>query len=403
MGVRERARASLVVASVEPVAPPAKRYTPDGDDSVETRIERDQALIAQAAREAVPETRFVALVLMGGYGRGEGGYVRTASGPAPYNDYDYFVVVQGTSRAERAAIAARLAETARRLEPVVGVEVDFALLRQETLHRAEFSLMNAEMRWGHRVVAGDPTVLSVMPPMPFDRLPPGELTRLMTNRGALLLMDRQRLAAGGPGPGEREVFFKYLMKAMLACGDTRLATAGLYHPSYPVKLERLRSSDRNQPESSRFLELYRQAYEQKLRPDYSAFDSASPADSLAEILALWLDTLRSFETRRLGLGFGDWSDYCRPAIGKGQWGGPGGPLRNLAITARDFGPSEPLRSPARSLRYVRERLVAALPLLLTADPTGPVHPCVADALALPTRTPWGSAAESFLARWRRFS
>jgi hypothetical protein len=393
------------VAPVEPVAPPLPRYTLDGGPQVEARIARDQSLVAQAVAAAVPPERFVALVLMGGYGRGEGGFVEQGGGPAPYNDYDYFVVVRGAGRAERPAIAARLAEAAHGLQSAVGVEVDFALLALEGLGRAEFSLMNAEMRWGHRVVAGEPAVLSAMPEMPFHRLPPGELTRLMTNRGALLLMNRQRITAGGPQTGEREVFFKYLMKAVLACGDTRLAAAGLYHPSSPAKLERLLAlaGAGGLAEGARLIPLYREAYRQKLRPDYGAFDSASPAESLAEVLALWLETLRAFETRRLGRALKDWSDYCRPQVPKGQWGGPGGPLRNLAITARDFGLAEPLRSLARSARYPRERLIAALPLLLLADPAAPIHPGIADALALAPKTGWAQAADSFLGRWRRYA
>ena len=143
--------------------------------------------------------------MMGGHGRGEGGYVSIDGQPAPYSDYDYFVVVAKTDSAARTALTERLAEAAHRLENEVGVEVDFALLRAERLRAAEFSLMNAEMRWGHRVVAGDQNVLAAMRPMPFHRLPPGEITRLMLNRGSLLLMNQQRLQQGGLSAAEREV------------------------------------------------------------------------------------------------------------------------------------------------------------------------------------------------------
>lgn len=396
------------IAQDDPIATPPRRYTLDGDADVEARIERDQRLIAEAVTAVIDPARFVALVMMGGYGRGEGGYVSIDGEPAPYNDYDYFVVVANTDSAVRAALAQGLAEAANRLESEVGVEVDFALLRAERLRAAEFSLMNAEMRWGHRVVAGDQNVLSAMRPMPFHRLPPGEITRLMLNRGSLLLMNQRRLQQGGLSAAEREVHFKYLFKAVLACGDARLARFGRYHPSYPVKLERLQAgagqagsggAAAGLPDADKFLELYQLAYRNKFHPDYGAFGHDSPADWQVRVVRAWLVTLRAFETHRRGRGFDGWNDYCRASLGKGQ---SGNLPRNLAVTLRDFGARELLSRPGRSLRYPRERLISALPLLLS-EPGSLLDPCVANALAVTPQTSWRKAAQVFLQQWKRYA
>lgn len=406
------------IATGESVAAPPARWTLDGDAAAEARIAADQQLIGDAVSAEVPAEHFVALVLMGGYGRGEGGFVVDDHGPAPYNDYDYFVVVRAADGNARDQLNGRLAMLAKTLEQQVGVEVDFALLRLEQLRRAEFSLMNAEMRWGHRVVAGPSDVLAVMPQMPFQRLPPGEMTRLMLNRGALLLMNQQRLlngrtvgVGGGFGAADREVFFKYLFKAILACGDTRLAAAGCYHPSYPEKLRRLEAARPSEapgddplspdpmPLHQEFMELYRLAYQHKFRPDYGQFADASPADWQARVLRIWTATLRAFEIRRLGRDFANWHDYCRAAVPKGQ----GGDLvRNIGVTVRDFGPLEPFRRPRRALRYPRERLISVLPLLLTESGTL-LDPCTASALALPAKVHWKPAVERFLALWGKYA
>ncbi len=399
------------------IAAPARRYTLDGGPAVEARIAADQQRIAAAVTEFVPAATFVALVLMGGYGRGEGGYVSTDHGPAPCNDYDYFVVIQRTAGAERAALHRRLGALAETLTAAVGVEVDFALLAAEHFKRAEYSLMNAEMRWGHHVVAGAPDVLQGMRDMPFRGLPHGELTRLMLNRGALLLMDQQCLlerrslgAGGGLDARERAIFFRYLFKAVLACGDARLAAMGQYHPSYPEKLARLQApppdlsgSDRQHPDPmprhEAFLQLYRLAYRHKFHPAYDEFSEARPADWLARVVRQWTTTLRAFEHHRLGRSFADWRAYCRPDLPKGQ----GGPvLRNIGANARDFGTRELLRRPRRALRHPRERLIAALPLLLTG-PGSLLDPCAATALGLPPNIRWKLAAERFLALWARYA
>jgi len=391
------------MAAVEnDIAPPNReRYTLDGDDAVEERIARDQGIVAHAVGSVVQPPAFRALVLMGGYGRGEGGYVIRGGQPAPYNDYDYFVVVRGLDREARKATEQALAERGKALEDKVGVEVDFALLREERLPVAEYSLMNAEMIWGHRVVAGGPHVLEAMPPMPFTELPLGEFTRLLLNRGALLLMNRKRLAEDvSQGAAEREVFFKYLFKAVLACGDARLAGNRCYHPSYIEKQERLRSMEWDGKDQ--FADLYAQAWENKFHPDYGRFVDENAANWQERVVAVWLDTLAWFERKRTGRPVGEWSAYCSPAVPKGQGGKAWGGLRNVAITLRDFGAREVLRHPRWSLCYPRERLISVLPLLLSPQ-VERTSSALASALAVPVNAPWKAAADAFLSHWRRYA
>jgi hypothetical protein len=390
---------ALVDADIAP--PNRERYTLDGDASVEDRIARDQTLVARAVESLVPAEKFRALVLLGGYGRGEGGYVLRKGRPEPYNDYDYFVVVGGCDRAGRSALTRALAEQAKALEHDVGVEVDFALLREEGLPGAEYSLMNAEMIWGHRVVAGDSDALAAMPPMPFSGLPPGEFTRLLLNRGALLLMNEKRLASGAPlDDREAEIFFKYLFKAVLACGDARLAGNDSYHPSYLKKRDLLKLMDWNGKTS--FMDLYAQAWEHKFHPNYGVYVGEDVESWQKRVVTAWLETLSWFEEKRAGRSILDWDSYCSPAIPKGQgrksWGG----LRNAAVTLRDFGPGQLLRRPRWSLRYPRERLISVLPSLLSR-PEGTPSPMLAGALALPAGTSWTESVDAFLSLWRRYS
>ena len=384
------------------IAPPDRdRYTPDGDEAVEARIARDQALIASAVQEALAPPEFRALVLMGGYGRGEGGYVLRDGTPEAYNDYDYFVVVRDLDRVRRNTVSEALAEKAKGLEHEVGVEVDFALLPEATLQGAEYSLMNAEMIWGHRVVAGDPDVLDAMPPMPFGGLPAGEFTRLLLNRGALLLMNQMRLAEDSPlGPQEQEVFFKYLFKAVLACGDARLAGTHVYHPSYLKKLELLQAMDWSGKEV--LMDCYLQAWENKFHPNYGRYASEDAMSWQDRVVRSWLDTLCWFERWRTGKDVGDWIAYCSPSFQKGQGGQSWGGLRNAAITLRDFGPAELVRRPRWSFRYPRERLISALPLLLSQTDDS-ATPALVNALAVPVGTSWSDKAETFLRLWRRYA
>jgi hypothetical protein len=395
------------IAPRERLASPTLRWTLNGDAGVEARIGADQRLIAQAVMEAVPQDQLVALILIGGYGRGEGGFIQTPDGPAPYNDYDYFVVVRKCNPHMRKALRTTLAELGRTLQQQVGVEVDLELLTVDRLKRAQPSLVFAEMRWGHRVIAGELRALSAMPRMPFHRLPPGEITRLLLNRGALLLMNQQLLAdwplevpVAHLQDARRDVFLKHLFKAVLACGDARLAAAGMYHPSYPQKLTRLSSLPAAASDHAAFLELYHLAYEQRFCPDYAALGDASVAQWQARVVSLWAETLRTYEAARLGRTVRDWRQYCRTLPTKGQRSSL---VRNLGVTLRDFGPLEPMRRPLRALRYPRERLVGALPVLLTDADDPAARRCAARALGLPGRSEWQCLEERFLELWSLYA
>ena len=379
------------------------RFTPDGDDAVESRIGYDQQLIAAAVMDAVPAQQFRALVLIGGYARGEGGFRHVDGKPEPYNDYDYFVVVGGMTTAAVQVLKAQLLELGHVLTARVGVEVDLAVLKEESLPGAEYSLMHAEMLWGHRVVAGDAHILDVMPRMPFARLGLAEFTRLMLNRGSLLLMNSNALATGTCGePQQREQFMKYLFKAVLACGDARLAAAGQYHPSYKEKLQRLLRLQWDGQKS--FLVQYQMALQAKFHPAYEQYDSVVDlAQCLQQVTELWLETLAHLESIRLGSPARSWSEYASPAVCKGQ-SAPGlrGLARNVGVTLRDYGLRELLTNLRWSLRYPRERLISTLPGLLGGP--GLVHDSqLTRALGLAAGGGRHDMTRSYLEQWHRYA
>jgi len=150
------------------------------------------------------------------------------------------------------------------------------------------------------------------------------------------------------------------------------------------------------------MDLYDQAWENKFHPNYGGYAVEDAAAWQERVVGIWLDTSSWFERGRTGKHIGDWDAYCSPSIPKGQgrqsWGG----LRNVAITLRDFGAAELLRRPRWSLRYPRERLISALPFLLSHT-ENPAASVLANALAVPVGTPWPDAAETFLGLWRRFA
>ena len=70
-----------------PVAGP--RFTVDGSDDLERHLARICEKIAAGLRGLIPPRQLEAVLLGGGYGRGEGGVLRTSAGDRPYNDLEF--------------------------------------------------------------------------------------------------------------------------------------------------------------------------------------------------------------------------------------------------------------------------------------------------------------------------
>ena len=71
-------------------------FTLGRQPGAEDRIRHDQEIVTRAVEKAVPEKQMKGLILAGGYGRREGGYRKHGEKYFPMNDYDYFIVIDGS-------------------------------------------------------------------------------------------------------------------------------------------------------------------------------------------------------------------------------------------------------------------------------------------------------------------
>lgn len=203
-------------------------YTLKGSSELDARIASDMRRIAEAA---APHS--LAGVLLGGYGRGEGTpFINPDGSQAPFNDYDLVVIVDKLDDHIQRTFQA----LERELTDELGLPVDLYPYCRVTLHKCAFSLLNYEMKHSHKVVWGDESILAALPDYPHDAIPRSEGTRLLLNRGKLLLDIQQRLANPEPlNEEERIRFIKFIHKVLLAFGDCALLASGQYDISYAVK------------------------------------------------------------------------------------------------------------------------------------------------------------------------
>ncbi|NUP04852.1 MAG: hypothetical protein HOW73_02195 [Polyangiaceae bacterium] len=186
---------------------------------VSSRIERDLARIVRGIREAAGEA-LEAILLVGGYGRGEGGELGDGPEAAAHNDYDLVAVCSSVSRRLRHAIE----RASVALGSEIGVDVDV-----HPVPRALVAFPPATLFWldvslgGARVLDGDADVLRTMRAVRTRDVPLEEGARLLANRATGIAISRLRGARTSPLETARHVH-----KAVLACGDVRLLAADRY-------------------------------------------------------------------------------------------------------------------------------------------------------------------------------
>lgn len=236
------------------------KYAVKGSDELDARIDADLKRITDVVSPCT-----AAGILLGGYGRGEGTPLINPDGSqSPFNDYDLVVVVDKLSSSDRN----QFRKMEQELSEELGLDVDLCPYEKKHLPNSEFSLLNYEMKHGHRVVWGDERILDAMPGYPPDAIPLSEGTRLMLNRGKLLLDVKLRLADPEPLDGQERIrLIKFISKAWLALGDCALLDEGKYDISYRVKRERILSVG-DIPNRADVVAEYRAAIDLKEWGDY---------------------------------------------------------------------------------------------------------------------------------------
>lgn len=333
------------------------KYSVKGSPAFDARIDADMKRIADAVYGSPFARHWKALVLLGGYGRGEGSPMIGPGGEElPFNDYDLIVVTDSLDPLLKRA----LKKLEKELSEEIRLPVDLYPYLSTALPKCEFSLLNYEMKYGHRVIRGDHKILDAMPAYPHKAIPLSEGTRLLMNRGKLLLDIKRRLALPEAlTREERQRFLKFMFKADLAFGDCALLLRGAYDLSYVIKRHRLPETDLSGLDDSRaFVGAYSRAIDFKERADFQVLDNNNVHLRFAETVQRYEQFFLWYERRRLNRKFPTIEKYARtfPDLGK-----EGSPIKNAIHNLRVFGPGI---LPYCSV-HPRLRLYAAIPMLLT--------------------------------------
>ncbi len=338
------------------------RFTLDGSDALETHLAQTCENVLAGVKSLVPAAKLEGIALGGGYGRGEGGVLKTPSCDRPYNDLEFFVFIRGNAILAERKFRHPLHELGEKLSPEAGLEVEFKVLTLDKLRRSAPTMFYYDLVAGHRWILGDDSLFAGCEHhRDAVKIPLHEATRLLFNRCSGLLYSLEKLKRKDFGEAEADFVGRNLAKAQLAYGDVLLAAHGQYHWSCRERHARLAKFDFKGDLvcAAPLLEQHAAGVEFKLHPKRSTEPRKDLASRYAELsehgrcLWMWL------ESKRLGLLFKAPYDYVMTRVDKCP---ETSALRNRLVNARAFGAGGLLCA-----HYPRERLFHALVLLLWGD------------------------------------
>jgi hypothetical protein len=338
------------------------RFTLDGNEGLERHLRRICRRVRDELTALVPAAQLRGLLLGGGYGRGEGGVLRSAEGDRPYNDLEFYVLLAGVGRLARRRLDRALHRVHASLSALNGIEIEFKLLPLDALRRGGPTMFSYDLVMGHRWLVGDDSLLEGCEHhCDATRIPLSEATRLWMNRATGLLFAGERLRRPSFGTEEADFVGRNLAKARLACGDIVLTVLGQYHWSCRERNRRLHALEaRATPlDLSELVRYHDAGVEFKLHPVRSTESREALAPQHASLVRLAGELLLWLENRRLGTAFRSLRDYARSGANKCP---ETTAAKNWLLTALALGPGAALS--AGAFRYPRERLLDSLALLL---------------------------------------
>ncbi|HWD94266.1 MAG TPA: glycosyltransferase family 2 protein [Verrucomicrobiae bacterium] len=382
--------------------PGLPRFTMDGSEALEKRLAQTCEKVLAEVRALVPDDKLEALVLGGGYGRGQGGVLKTKSGDAPYNDLEFYVFLRGNRIFNERKFHEPLQALGERLSPDAGLHVEFKVDSLRRLRRSPVTMFSYDLVSGHRILFGGENVFADCERhRDASQIPLSEAARLLFNRCTGLLLAKELLRKRELTAEDADFVGRNLAKAQLALGDAVLVAAGKYHWDC---LQRRRALNElttdEEPLWAREVQRHHaEGVDFKLHPrrilkspeEFRA--EHETVSRLAQRVWLWL------ESRRLNHRFSSAHEYAFSLMEKCSGTAP---WRNLLLNMKTFGVRSALDQTAD--RYPRERLLNSLPLLLWEEPLNDLR--VKRHLQKELRTTasdWQGFVAAYRAVWPKFS
>ena len=309
-------------------------YFVDDEPALAARLHTYLVGLGQRLGESTAAVGTVALVLSGGYGRGEVGVFRDEADQAGlYNDLEFYMLLRDAGAEAAARAWCEIEEPAGTTE--LGIDVEVKRMPIGELHTAMPTMFYYDLVAGHRLIWGHKSWLQGLPSNLNDasQIPLHEATRLMFNRGSGLFYSRCALAKQDERLGNGFVA-RNQAKVKLALGDAVLVANGQYHHFARERNRRVQAGLADTPPDwDRLVAWHTAGVDFKMHPRHVTTSREEFTQIQAELAAAWQTTFRWLEERRLGRVFETPTAYTD---GPGRRYPETGRIKNVLLHLRDL-------------------------------------------------------------------
>lgn len=291
-----------------------KTFTHGAVSGAEAVVSDMLSAVVTKIEKLVPASQFRALVLLGGYGKGEDGILAQEGCYRPHNNFDLMLIVSDLRRRTRRRLLESVKHSMLRLSEELGVGIDVSVLTERTVRQLPTRIFTYDMCEGHITLSGDASIIPSIDRNVFD-IPDWDVRNLMVNRGALLLINAlclEKLKTIRVDHAElRKLIVKHTMKAIIGYGDSLLYYSGRYHWSYQEKRNRIAELG---PQWRDFVALYQEAISFRFIPCYDIYLDIDIHRWQRKTLQILERVHLACERNRLGISKLSWGEYLRLAL-----------------------------------------------------------------------------------------
>lgn len=223
------------------------KYTKQGqfDDFIQNQLD----ILVAEIKKAIPEV--ISIILMGGYGRGEGAIkIKEDGQPQLINDFDIYIITEKyipDDFLEKLALrCSKLLGKGGIAHPEAFEEqynlekffhIDIRCLVRKRLKNLLPTIRYYEMKHNSTVLWGE-NILKEFPTIKIEDIPKSEALRIIMNRMMLLLMAfKPEFLQKKINSDEKQITFYYITKSYLTIVESLLLFTHNYQPTYSQRTE----------------------------------------------------------------------------------------------------------------------------------------------------------------------
>ncbi len=245
------------------------KLTIKGSDQFEKKLSSFLDNIRHDIEYLVDKEFYEAIILIGGYGRGEGGVININGVEQPHNNFDFLVISKKINSDQTSFLHETCKEVFENHASKLGVLVEFTIMEASKLKNIDPLVITYDMKYGHKLISGNSDILTKNKNFEVDTIPSWDVRNLIVNRGTLLIINDLILNKKKLDKKDRKNVIKHWVKAIIGYGDALLFYMGEYHYSYVEKQKRMKKQTNV---NIKFRALYNSAMNFRFSPNYERYD-----------------------------------------------------------------------------------------------------------------------------------